>query len=243
MNDPKPDWYGKAKDAFDKPLFTEEMKLEVSRRIQEKQPVRRNRAVWTVTAAAIVICAAILLVVVPRWINDYTPLTASPPSSSNLETQTPAPTESGKDKLFSRSVYEGTSTIQLQVNGSAVDATWFKDPLESFGLYLPASVKTVKFEDGYEYKTTDGKGIIQLRGADESTLPSLRLEKDLSAYEEYVGTEFWGDNQTIRYDYFLLEADADHRTYIAIRYNTTDTKQVRPQLLAVIANIRYVPEN
>ncbi|WP_256760151.1 hypothetical protein [Cohnella sp. WQ 127256] len=151
--------------------------------------------------------------------------------------------EIDQDQLFIGMDYDGTSSIKLQVEGTLVPAEWFKDPFRDFGLYLPDSIKTVKFEDGYEYESKKGSGIIQLMEADESSLPYLRKEKDLISYSEYLGTEFWGDNQNIRYDYFQYETEQNNRTYISIRYNTADMEHLRPLLLAVIANVRYAKDN
>ncbi|WP_372662795.1 hypothetical protein [Cohnella sp.] len=151
--------------------------------------------------------------------------------------------EGGKDPLIIGGLYDGTDSIQLQVGKASLEANWFKVPYKDFGLYLPSSIKEVKFEDGSEYEAENGMGIIQFRDADESTLPYLRKESDLAQYSEYVGTEFWGDDKSIRYDYFLYEHDEERRTYIAIRYKTKDTEQIRPLFLSVVANIRYAPDN
>jgi len=81
---------------------------------------------------------------------------------------------------------------------------------------------------------------LQLREADE--VPHLRKEDDLAPYSDYLGTEFWGDKQNIRYDYFEYVYGEDRRTYISIRYDTGSTDTIRPLLLATASAIRYVPE-
>lgn len=152
------------------------------------------------------------------------------------------PIEKDQNRLIVGGTYDGNDSIQLDVEGTIIDASWVKDPLKKFGIYLPAEIRTVKFEDGYEYKSTVGDAIIQLREANEGNLPTLRKEKDLENYSDYVGTEFWGDKQDIRYDYFLYEHDSGNKTYIAVRCSTDDIGKLRPLLLAVISNIRYASE-
>lgn len=138
--------------------------------------------------------------------------------------------------------YTGEASIQMQIDGASVEAKWFKDPFLEFGLYLPPAIKKVKFEDGYEYASDDGQAIINLSDRDEASLPYLRKQDDLKTYSDYVGSEFWGDDQSIRYDYFLYDDDPEQRIYISIRYKTDKTEQIRPLLLAVVANVRYAPE-
>jgi hypothetical protein len=146
------------------------------------------------------------------------------------------------DYLLIGGLHDGTKAIKLETADAAYDALWFKDPLQQFGFYLPERIKPIKFEDGFEYGTEDGRSLIQLRRADDSSLPYLRKEEDLSAYVDYLGSEFWGDKQTIRYDYFVYEYDAEHRTFVAIRYDVADAADIRPLLLSVAANIRYAPD-
>lgn len=147
----------------------------------------------------------------------------------------------GKDPLIAGGAYDGTESIALLVGESSVEANWIKAPYKEFGLYLPSTIMEVKFEDGSEYEAMNGMGLISFREGNEASLPVLRKEQDLSHYTDYVGSEFWGDDKSIRYDYFLYEYDSEHRTYIAIRYATKDTEQIRPLFLAVAANVRYVP--
>jgi len=148
--------------------------------------------------------------------------------------------ETDEDQLIRGGLYDGSPSIRIEAGGASLDAYWFRDPLRRFGFYLPSSIKPVEFEDGYEYKTEDGKGILQLREADE--VPHLRKEDDLAPYSDYLGTEFWGDKQNIRYDYFEYVYGEDRRTYISIRYDTGSTDTIRPLLLATASAIRYVPE-
>lgn len=149
----------------------------------------------------------------------------------------------GDEPLIIGGLYDGAESTLLQVGDTSIEAKWLKHPYKNFGLYLPSSMKEVKFEDGSEYEAKNGMGIIQFREADESTLPYLRKEKDLIQYSEYLGSEFWGDDKSIRYDYFLYEHDEVNKTYIAVRYKTKDTEQIRPLFLAVIANVHYSPDN
>lgn len=100
--------------------------------------------------------------------------------------------ETDQDQLIVGGGYEGNDTISLQVDGAAIGAQWFKDPYDDFGLYIPESMKTVKFEDGYEYATKDGQATLSILNSDQASTPYLRKEKDLSRYSEYIGSEFWG---------------------------------------------------
>ncbi len=149
--------------------------------------------------------------------------------------------ELDNDRLIRGGRFDGSESIRFEAGDSAYDATWFQDPLQLFGLYLPSSVKAVKFEDGYEYEALEGKARIQLRIADPQSLPYLRKEADLSDYSDYLGTEYWGDRQNIRYDYFEYSYDEGNTIYIAIRYPTESTDEIRPLLLAVAYHIRYNP--
>lgn len=151
--------------------------------------------------------------------------------------------EGGKVPLIAGGLYDGTDSIVLQVGEVSVVANWFKFPYKKFGLYVPSSIKEVKFEDGSQLQATGDKGTLELREVDESSLPYLRKETDLDHYSDYAGTEFWGDDKSIRYDYFVYEHDAELRTYISIRYKTKDTEHIRPLFLAVVASIHYAPDN
>ncbi|RKP55181.1 hypothetical protein D7Z26_08150 [Cohnella endophytica] len=136
--------------------------------------------------------------------------------------------------------YDGTPAISLPVGDGETEAHWFQAPREDFGLYLPDAIKKVQFEDGYQFQAADGLSYIDLRNPDETPLPVLRKEKDLETYSDYLGSEFWGDNKTIRFDYFAYEPDKEHGTIIVIRSPSKDA-ELHSLLLAVATTVRYSP--
>jgi hypothetical protein len=86
MNHSKPDWYEQAKGGpFDQPLFTPEMKQEVSRRLNEKPSYKKKYALGTVMA--IVVCLAVLLIFIRP--NDYNPAPALPDPPQQVERPIP----------------------------------------------------------------------------------------------------------------------------------------------------------
>ena len=150
--------------------------------------------------------------------------------------------ESSQAPLFIGGIFDGTEQVTLEVNDTVIEASWFQDPLSEYGLYIPKSIETVKFEDGYEFRHKKSGSLINIIDKDRSNLPYLRKESDLENFSEYLGTEYYGDDRSIRYDYYTYIHDEDHHAVVSVRYLTRDIETVRPLLLAIIANIQIAPK-
>lgn len=147
-----------------------------------------------------------------------------------------------QSQLINKKTYDGTSTVPLQQGNTTIDGTWFSDSLSDFGLYLPPSIQPVKYEDGYTFESPDQHIIIQFDNRATNELPYLRKEDDLSNYSDYLGSEFYGDHNDIRYDFFTYIYDVEHSTVISMRYPAKDTDAIQPLLLSILSNIAFDPK-
>ncbi|WP_372632399.1 hypothetical protein [Cohnella sp.] len=154
--------------------------------------------------------------------------------------------ETDLDRLIADKAYDGSESLQLEVDGETYESTWFANETFPVGAYLPNDgdkvLRKILLTDGLYYTTGSGSAFLTFRAADEGDLPELSKEADLAMYGDYMGTEFKDDEPYNRRDYFVYDRDAKRPIYVVLRYADDNASGVRPLLLAIAANIRYVPE-
>lgn len=139
-------------------------------------------------------------------------------------------------------VFSGYRSTLMDIGGYELYGQWFQDPARDFGLFLPTSAKAVKGEDGvYAYDLMNGKGTLALETGEIRT--PLTYEDDVAVVSNYAGTAVAAEGADSRTDYFLIEADADHRIYVSLTYKLADANKVRPILLAMMAGVKYAPDH
>jgi|GEM_PF-4889408 len=154
--------------------------------------------------------------------------------------------ETDLDRLIAERAYDGSESLQLEVDGEVYESTWFANEIFPVGAYLPNDGDKVLHKmlltDGFTFTTENGSALLAFKAADEGDLPKLRKEDDLAMYGDYTGTEFTDNEPYNRRDYFVYDWDANRPIYVVLQYAGDRASDVRPLLLAIAANIRYVPE-
>ncbi len=139
-------------------------------------------------------------------------------------------------------LFDRIRSLRMKIGGYDLYSQWYQADTEDFGLFLPNNAMPVKNGDGsHSYDLMKGKGSLTFReGAPD--VP-LTYEDDLAVVPNYAGTAARASDSESRTDYFLVEYDADHRVYVEITYKLAELDKARPILLAMMANVKYAPEN
>jgi len=154
--------------------------------------------------------------------------------------------ETDLDRLIVERAYDGSKSLRLEVDGEAYESTWFANETFPVGAYLPNDgdkvLRKIVLTDGFTYTTENGSASLTFKAAGEEDLPELRKEDDLAIYGDYMGTVFMGNEPYNRRDYFIYDQDANRPICVVLQYAGDSASVVRPLLLAIAANIRYIPE-